>query len=316
MPSFPKPKFAYKVDAPKEIDTLRKYRDSADINIPKSTKKNLLIATWNIANFGDQNRQKEHLQIIAEIISWFDIVAIQETKENSQHLQTVAALLGKTYQFIFSDEGGNNERMAFIYKPAKATVLQEVAELAIPPQDYKNIKLPGIKTKFQGFDRSPYMVSFKVKQFVFSLLNVHLFFGDDTAAESIDRRCLEAFCVARWANLRSQSKYAFTTNVISLGDFNLPKTDVDNRVYTALVSKGLQLPEHSTKVYSNINNDMAYDQIAFLPGMKSKIISSGVFSYDNVIFADMYDPKKKEQFKGYLKYYISDHRPMWMELEV
>ena len=195
-------------------------------------------------------------------------------------------------------------------------VLEEIAELAVPPNDYKNIKLPGIATTFNGFDRTPYMVGFQAGNFRFTLLNVHLYFGHDSKAASINRRCLEAFCVARWAALRSKSKYAYTTNVLALGDFNLPKTDLTDKVFNALSAKGLQLPQHSTKVYSNINNDMAYDQIAFLPGLKSKIIQHGVFSYDNVIFSDLYNSKTKEQFKNYLKYYISDHRPMWLELDV
>jgi hypothetical protein len=101
-----------------------------------------------------------------------------------------------------------------------------------------------------------------------------------------------------------------------LGDFNLPKIDPKNPVYKALSSRGLQLPEHSSKIYSNISNDRHYDQIAFLPGMKSNIISHGIFPYDNAAFAEIYQNKSAAQFKSYLRYYISDHRPMWMELNI
>lgn len=317
MPSFPKPKFSFTVDLAKEIKALRDYKDKTpDIKVPASKPNNLLLATWNIANFGEQDRQKEHLQMIAEIISWFDLIAIQETKENSEHFQTVVSLLGKVYKFIFSDTAGNNERMAFIYNSSKIIVREEVAELAIPPSDYKDIKLPGVTDKFEGFDRSPYLVSFKVKNFEFSLLNVHLYYGDDVEEASINRRCLEAYCVGRWADLRSKSKYSYTSSVFALGDFNLPMIDEKDPVYKALISRGLQLPEHSSKIYSNINNDKAYDQIAFLPGMKDAIISHGVFPFDNIAFADIYKTKTAAQFKAYIKYYLSDHRPMWMELNI
>jgi endonuclease/exonuclease/phosphatase family metal-dependent hydrolase len=317
MPSFPKPNFEHKVNLAKEIKALRTYRDTEPgMQIPASKSANLRIATWNIANLGEQDRQKEHLQMIAEIISWFDIIAVQETKENSEHFRTVMTLLGKQYKFIFSDASGNNERMAFIFNSTKVVLREEVAELAIPPSDYKDVKLPGVKETFAGFDRSPYIVSFKVKNFEFSLLNVHLYFGDDTEAASINRRCLEAYCVGRWADLRSKSKYAFTSNIFALGDFNLPKIDPSDAVYKALVSRGLQLPEHSSKIYSNINNDKAYDQIAFLPGMKSSITSHGIFPFDNIAFAEIYQSKTAAQFKSYLRYYLSDHRPMWMELNI
>lgn len=319
MPSFPKPKFTHTVNLSKEIKALRKYRDSKDdLKIPASTSKNLLVATWNIANLGAQDREDAHLKIIAEILSWFDIIAVQEVKENSEHFQKIVGFMGKPYSFVFSDEGGNNERIAFIYNSTKIILLQEVAELAIPPSEFSSIKITGVGETFQGFDRSPYMASFKTGKFEFTLLGVHLYFGSDTEEKSINRRCLEAYCVGRWADLRGKSKYSYNSikNVFALGDFNLPKIDENNKVYKALVARGLQLPDHTSKVYSNISNDKTYDQIAFLPDAKSSIKTQGVFPFDNAVFADIYKNKTPAEFRGYIKYYISDHRPMWMELNI
>lgn len=205
--------------------------------------------------------------------------------------------------------------MSFLFRKSKVTVTEEIAELAIPPADFKNIKLPGITEKFSGFDRSPYMVNFKVKNFEFCLLNVHLYFGAEDKA-SINRRCLEAFCVSRWAKLRSQNKFSYNFNVFAMGDFNLPKRSDDDAVHAALVSNGLLLPEHTSKIFSNISDDKAYDQIAFLPGLKTRILSDGIFDFDNAVFADLFLTKTPAQFRSYVKYYISDHRPMWMELDV
>jgi endonuclease/exonuclease/phosphatase family metal-dependent hydrolase len=316
MPSFPKPKFPYTVNLASEIKALRAYRKKDTLAIPESKPNSLLIATWNIANLGEQDRQPEHFKIIAEIISWFDLVAIQETKENLKDILDIAKYAGKQFKLIFSDEGGNNERMVFIYRSNKVSVLNEVAELAISPKEYSSIKLPGITGLFKGFDRTPYMVSFQVKDFRFCLLDVHLYFGKENETASIDRRCLEAYCIARWADLRSKSRYAYTTNVFALGDFNLPKIDKKDKVYKALLSKGLELPQHSTKVYSNINNDKAYDQIAFLPGLQHRVTAHGIFPFDNAVFADLYKSKSGAQFRSYVKYYLSDHRPLWMEIDI
>ena len=317
MPSFPKPRFTHEVNLSQEIKAIRKYRDSKPgIKIPASKPNNLLLATWNIANLGAQEREPAHLKILAEILSWFDLVALQEIKGNSQHFQEIVKLMGPRFHFIFTDASGNNERMGFIYRKSKVQIREEVAELAIPPVDYKNIKLPGVPDKFNGFDRSPYLVSFRVKKFEFSLLNVHLYFGNERETASINRRCLEAFCVGRWVELRSKSKYSFSCNVFALGDFNLPMIDEKNPVYKALVSKGLQLPDHSSKIYSNLNNDKAYDQIAFLPGMKSNILNHGIYPFDNAVFADIYNSKTAVEFRSYIKYYLSDHRPMWIELDI
>jgi endonuclease/exonuclease/phosphatase family metal-dependent hydrolase len=144
---------------------------------------------------------------------------------------------------------------------------------------------------------------------------VHLYFGDDTTTDSINRRSLEAYCIARWAALRSKSKYAYTRNVFAMGDFNLPKLDKSNPVYKALVAKGLELPEHSSKVYSNIANDKTYDQIAFLPGLKGRVLKHGIFPFDNAVFSDLYQQKTAVQFRSYVRYAISDHRPMWIQLD-
>ena len=160
-------------------------------------------------------------------------------------------------------------------------------------------------------------MSFASGNYQFTLMTVHLYYGDDADPKKIGRRCLEAYAVARWADLRSKSKYTYNgiTDVFALGDFNLPKIDKDDIIYKALVKRGLQLPDHTSLIYSNISDDQQYDQIAFLPGTKSRILSDGIFPFDNAAFADIYT-ERKASFKGYIKYYISDHRPMWIELDI
>ena len=65
---------------------------------------------------------------------------------------------------LFSDTAGNDERMAFLYDSRKATVLEEIGEIAVPPKDLPHIKLPGITETFTGFDRNPYLATFQVGQ--------------------------------------------------------------------------------------------------------------------------------------------------------
>src|ERR1041384_5884317 len=102
MPSFPKPKFDYTVSLSREIRALHKYRDHTEgVKIPAATTKNLRIATWNIANLGAQDRQDSHLKIIADIISWFDIVAVLEVKDNYAQFKAIVERLGSHFQFIF-----------------------------------------------------------------------------------------------------------------------------------------------------------------------------------------------------------------------
>ncbi|WP_018076636.1 hypothetical protein [Thiobacillus denitrificans] len=80
MPVFPKPKFAFDYAVAGEVGWLRKHKKTR--RIPKRQAGKLLVATWNIANLGAQHRRDQDLSLIAEVINWFDIVAIQECREN------------------------------------------------------------------------------------------------------------------------------------------------------------------------------------------------------------------------------------------
>jgi hypothetical protein len=40
--------------------------------------------------------------------------------------------------------------------------------------------------------------------------------------------------VGRWADLRRKSDYAFTENIVALGDFNIPKAEPGDDIYDAL----------------------------------------------------------------------------------
>jgi hypothetical protein len=39
-----------------------------------------------------------------------------------------------------------------------------------------------------------------------------------------------------------------------------------------------------------------------------------VFDYDAVVFRDLWTAKGQAVFNGYLRYYMSDHRPMWLRV--
>ena len=317
MPAFPKPDLNYIVNVPREIKRLNDYKANKPGRfIPLSGSDNLLIATWNLANFGTQERELSHLKVISTMIAWFDVVALQEINDNLVSFRALQKFLPKHFKAIFTDASGNNERMCFVFNSKKIVTLEKVGEIAVAAEDLKNVKMANVAHEFKGFSRSPFLATFRVRDFDFALINVHLYFGDDSELSSMERRTLEAFAVARWADLRRESKYAFTKNIIALGDFNLPKMEKGDVIYDALLSRGFELPEHTSKIYSNIADDMHYDQITFLPGIKSKVRNNGVFDFDGALFSELYDADKPLVLRNYLRYYISDHRIKWMELVV
>jgi endonuclease/exonuclease/phosphatase family metal-dependent hydrolase len=322
VPGFEKPKFTYPFKLDKELDALRDHKKVREV--PKPSSGRLLLATWNIANLGVQEREEEHYRLIAEIIGWFDLIALQEVNDNLDGLRGIEKQLPDSYTTIFSDPGGNNERFAYLFDRGKVKMLEEVGRVTVPPTNLPDVKLPGVKTKFEGFDRNPYLVSFSAEDLRFVLANVHLYFGTGESKEdkvrSMERRCLEAYAVGRWADLREDDEEAYARNVLALGDFNLPKREKGDPVFEALTKRGLRLPEYSTKVPgSNLDGDAQYDQMAVFPGpMQSSIQQTGVFDFDSAVFPGLWGKTEKEQnkFQAYVKYYLSDHRPLWAELKL
>lgn len=318
MISFDKPDPMYNYDAAKEIQNLRKHKKTREI--PDKDPNHALIATWNVANFGLQKRRGNDLRLIAEMIKWFDVVGIQEIHDNvDDGLRAVLDYLPNSYHIIFNDRAGNDERTAFIYDSDKVSQLEMVGEVAIPPAENRHINLPNIDREFKGFDRNPFFVSFQAKKFDFIIANVHLFFGDDGKKDR-ERRALEAYAVARWADLRRDDKHRYSDNFMVLGDFNLPKLESNDKIYQQLRRRGLEVPEHSSRVGSNLKGDKDYDQIFFFPGSTKRVFTgkSGVFDFDMVVFPNLWEKvnHRNASFRKHIRYYLSDHRPLWAQFKI
>jgi endonuclease/exonuclease/phosphatase family metal-dependent hydrolase len=315
VPPFPKPRFAYDYDLAQEIKALRAYRRTKpDRQIPRKSSDRLLLATWNIANLGVQDRLDSDYGLIAEIIAWFDLVAVQEVNDDLRGIEAIHDKLPARYDLLFSDASGNRERQAFLYDSRKITRLKEVGRLAIPPSELPVIKLPGSTTPFVGFDRGPYLASFACGDFRFSLVNVHLFYGSSDPTD-MDRRTLETYAVAWWADQKHRDRRSYVPEIVPLGDFNLPKAAPGDRIYDALISLGLEVPPHTSQIGSAIASDSHYDQIAFFPGStKTRFTgASNVFDFDGALFQDLWQSRPGAPFLSYVRYHMSDHRPLWAE---
>jgi endonuclease/exonuclease/phosphatase family metal-dependent hydrolase len=317
VPPFPKPRFDYSYDLDSEIAALRTYRRTKPgRQVPRKSADRLLLATWNIANLGVQDRLESDYALMAELIGWFDLVAVQEVNDALRGIESIHSQLPARYDLLFSDASGNQERQAFLYDTRKVSRLREVGRLSIPPSQLRNIKLPGTTAAFPGFDRGPYLASFACGSFRFSLLNVHLFYGSPDPAD-VDRRTLETFAVAWWADQKHRDARSYVPEIVPLGDFNLPKSAPGDRIYDALVRLGLEVPSHTSQIGSAIASDSYYDQIAFFPGAtKTRFTgASNVFDFDGALFGDLWKARPGSPFLSYVRYHISDHRPLWAEFQ-
>jgi exonuclease III len=116
------------------------------------------LATWNIrefpsAKYGRRFRDESYYYI-AEILSAFDVIALQEIREDLRGLDDVMDLLGEGWSYVATDvtegKSGNHERMVFVYNTRKArfkniageVVLSDPDEIAYPHEE--RLAWPGL----------------------------------------------------------------------------------------------------------------------------------------------------------------------------
>lgn len=98
----------------------------------------LRLATWNIREFDSGKfgkRLDESFYYIAEILSNFDLIAVQEVREDITALTKVMRILGSGWDYIATDvtegSGGNRERMVFVYNKSKVWFRNIAGELTL-----------------------------------------------------------------------------------------------------------------------------------------------------------------------------------------
>ena len=141
-------------------EELRAFRAELDRVVPgKSLDRNLLVGTWNIRAFGDATknwrsgegdeprRDLRDLCFIAEIVSRFDVVAIQEVRDNLRALRYMLRRLGLDWGVILTDvtkgSDGNNERLAFVFDTRRVKPSGLACELVVPAEHRVDVRGQG-----------------------------------------------------------------------------------------------------------------------------------------------------------------------------
>jgi len=312
-------------------DKLLKLRAQLDRDIPpKSATDTLLLATWNIREFAN-NRRTESLHYIAEIISRFDLVAVQEVSSDMTGLKKVISLLGHNWDYIVTDSTEGNaggwERMAFIYDKCKVFFRNMAGELVLPD---KNL----IGEKKLQFARTPFSVAFQASWFRFVLATVHILYG--SSSKNDPQRVAEIDAVADFLRRRADRE---DVSYILLGDFNIFGTD--DSTMKALEKQGFYIPDAIKTHPTDMGQTRHYDQIAFKLKLDKNMTvfseseqKAGAFNFaetiypleDVGIYAKYFDArftegKTEAEIEEYYRetwrtFQMSDHLPLWVELRV
>lgn len=281
----------------------------------KVIDRNIILGTWNIRELSPGIRGDESYGLIAEVVSRYDIIAIQELKTSIEPLERIKEHLGSHWRYIVShpclSSKGSGERMAFLY-------------------DTRRVEFSGIssfighygqqgKVSLNQFSRAPFMAGFSAGGFDFFLCNVHLYYDSGNLQSEFRREEIQNL-LERFEMPKMREKYGFSDNFIILGDFNIPTKDSSS--YSEINAHGYQGYEQFLQHGSE--KKKLYDQIIFQSNSQYlKEANHGRLK----VFDYVYTQKERDYYQRYYSfgkmnyetwrtYQMSDHEPLWLELSI
>ena len=262
----------------------------------RKVDENIVIATWNIQQFGEKKEDRA-LQYIADICERFDVVALQEVKTDLTGLSRLQHLLPGNYKILVTDPTGNNERMAFLYDKRTVIPTGLICEIGFP--------VPASTHEGYQLHRMPYCVSFRAGRFDFILVNVHIFYGE---REQAKYRKEEIEKLADYVQKTSKAAVAkaFDRDIIVMGDFNIEKAGDD--FFKGLADSGFVMPPKMDQLKTNVQQTRTFDKIAWVKRKSFSFSDCNVIPFNQVLYQDASPKGGKKQ--------ISDHLPLWAEFSV
>lgn len=232
----------------------------------KTVERNLLLATWNIREFGGSKYERcpDCYYFIAEIVNHFDLVAIQEVREDMGALRQVMKILGNWWKYMVTDvtlgQAGNHERLAYLYDSRKVQFDGLSGQIVLPPTKKRPVR---------QLARAPFICGFRAGWTRFEICTAHIYYG--TSKNEDPTRVKEIASLADLLATRAKKKttkkgedrrQAQPPNLILLGDFNIFDSKNSKSMKT-LQDNGFRVPEQISGAHTNRLKNKNYDQIAF-----------------------------------------------------
>lgn len=286
----------------------------------KALDRNLLLATWDLADLDDyapswhmpqatasgQRSRRNLLSIamLASIISRFDIVAIQAVRGNARAVPVLMEMLGPSWALMLTDvnlgRAGNNSRLGFLYDTRRATATGLGGEIALPADvDGDDAGDP--------FARAPYVAGFRIGNATLTVATAHTVWGDG-ATPARQRELSHLFAILqRWQKRGS----SWERNLVLAGNLNINK--LEDELYTLMITAGFVPPADvvaARRTIYKIGTERQFSQIAWnaqdFPA-ELEYRRGGAFNWTGPAAAAFGDDKRT------LRFSMTDHLPLWAE---
>ncbi len=246
------------------------------------------IATWNVLHLGWDN-EKDYAAL-SEIGSRFSLMALQEVMSEDAAMRFERAMEARTgveWELLTSQaigRGSYREMYAFLWRPD----MIEWTGGAVVYVDDRDV-----------FAREPFSAQFRTADgYEFVLASVHLIWGDEIAARRGEARAM--------AGYRSWLEASFEgADVYIAGDFNL---EPDDAAWGPVGEASWPLVQEGATTLSAANGRFIslYDNIWVPSGRALPVAGWGVLPYPAMLGMDHADARRT----------VSDHAPVWMEIDV
>ena len=250
---------------------------------PHGPPSSLTLASFNVRILSTASRTDAELARIADVVQPYDLLAIQEVRDEPV-LRRLVGLLGQRgldYAYVLSPPVGRGvkERYAFLYRPDRVRPLTPGA--LYPDSD-------------ETFIREPFVTTFSAGSFDFTLVTIHVLFGSNLA----QRRAELAALAGVYQAVQAQDPHE--QDVILLGDFNAPPADPGCAPLRTLPTMTCVIAPPAT---TTITDTSLYDNFWFQRQyVREYAGEAGVDRFDETRFAN--DDSAAELA-------VSDHRPIW-----
>lgn len=276
---------------PLSENCLNKGCDICGDNNASLVSDTIKIANFNIQVFGRTKAKKiEVMETLANTITRFDIVAIQEIRDKTgraiKDLEVTVDNLGTNFDFIISQRLGRSnskEQYAYFYK----------TDSIIPESSYTFDDSTN-----DDFHREPFIAKFKAKNGNFDFVLVTIHTDPDKAEHEI--KSLHS------AVTDAQQHFANEPDIIILGDLNADCTYFDD----SETDYPLKDPAYTWLITNDMDTNLAksscaYDRIIITSSLSEDYAGvAGVFRFDQEFELDC-EPDD-----------VSDHYPVFSEFKI